>query len=139
MLIRRELPPEGAKAVGSRWVTSTGVVYESRGDHVVRLERKDLVLARKAWGRDKGPVPLERRRGKIDAKAAAYIKGQLAVGCNLTWLAQKFGVTPQAIHKIMRGKLWAHLETPVLDLDGPPKGTHLTPDIVAYYNDVYEG
>jgi len=137
VLIRRDEPPPNAKvASATTWVTATGVVYVKRKDHVVRLPDRDLALARKVW---RGDPPLQRRRGKLSPGDAAYIKGQLAVGCNKSWLAKKFGVTPQAIHKIEKGQLWSQVETPVLDLDGPPHGTHLSPDITAYYDDVYEG
>lgn len=61
----------------------------------------------------------------LSACDAGYIKGQLAAGASQSWLAMKFGVSGVTVLNIGRGKKWADVPTPELELEGPPKGTHV--------------
>jgi len=66
----------------------------------------------------------KRSNSKITERDAAYIKGQLAAGAKCTWLAEKFGVSTASVTNIKKGRLWPHVETPEMELEGPVKFSH---------------
>jgi hypothetical protein len=112
-LIRSRLP-KGSRLEGEVWVAPNGRGYQEEG-HQYRCVG--------VWV----SVPKKRKRqrgGKLSDENVAFIKGQISAGANQRWLAKKFGVSAVTICNISKGKLWGEVESPIMELQGPPKGVH---------------
>jgi hypothetical protein len=113
MRIRRQRLPSDATKQGQTWCCTDGRRYEHDGESYVCLPPKKIV----ASSYD-GP-------GKLTEEDASWIKGQLSVNANQTWLAEKFGVRVVTIHQIGKGMIWKKAPVPPNpELEGPPKGVH---------------
>lgn len=117
MVKRSSLPSDATPLKHGVWIRPDGSRYERQGKFYVKVERPS--------GRNQ----------KLTIRDAAYIKGQLAAGASLTWLAQKFGVTVQTINRISQGKIWVQVEAPTLELEGPPRNMRITPEVLEYYKE----
>ena len=93
-----------------------------------RIENLDYGSQKENWNDAAAIGAITRGEGranhKISEQDARYIKGQLAAGCHGAWLAEKFKLSGASITNIKKGRLWPHVETPVVPLEGPPRYRH---------------
>lgn len=111
MQLRRQRLPRNAVKQGQVWVCPDGRRYDHDGASYVIIKPKKIV----ATGGNGA--------GQLTEEDASWIKGQLSVNCNQTWLAKKFGVSVVTVHQIGKEIIWK--KAPMPDnpkLEGPPKG-----------------